>query len=440
MVGVLASPSGVSEDGTPTCEMKKTDRSPSTRRGRVVWAGLAVACLVMVLVARSGQERALSDAFDASADRALAYANSVVAPRVLAEKTSPIVGVHFRELYTVARAEVFTDPTVARLRVWGADGLLLFSSDERKKAGVVIVSDDPGVQRAIDGEVVSQAVRLPFTWATTGAPAEETDLLQVYTPLRIADQVAPAGAVEVDFLMDQLRDEASSPWTEIQWAFGLLLLVCAGLFVRALRRPAVPRTVASEPSADGDAHGASEDGSADLTGVVEGLRAETTSLREEVDVAHEQLMQAEEAYRFIETRLKDSQSRLAELEGHDEGRHDGLAAELQAAASAAEERRLLAEARARDAEARAEQAVAALSAARKGEVASRHAADAPAAASPPDPAPDPVPPISQPAAPEPDPVEEPGPTLSAEATQLRERLARTAARKRHGIEADQDAE
>ena len=321
------------------------DRFTRDKVSRFVWGLLTLACLVMFLVGRTGESRAYTSALDDAKARALVYTNDVRAPAVAARPDSPVLGFVYREIYPSVQAQIFTDPTVARVRLWSTDGTLLFSTDSHERAGQVQVTDDPGVQAAASGGTFSQTVRLPFTFATTGDPGVETDLLQVYSPLRVPDRIAPAAVVQIDFLLESLRAGAADPWRTLQAVFGVLFFVCLAMTVLSFRASthAVGAGVASleravgprEEAEEGEPQGAPAPGpiremrrATERVGVLE---AERTQILDELEASREQLRQAEEAYRFLEGRLRQSQVALDRREAPEPGPADARAAELEEA-------------------------------------------------------------------------------------------------------------
>jgi hypothetical protein len=100
-----------------------------------------------------------------------------------------------------------------------------------------------------------------------------------------------------------LVENARDPWLQVQVVAAGLLGLFALLTVLSLRKP-LPRAapVAAEPETT------VRD---DTELVAAGAAAASTHLDEELDVAREQLKQAEEAYRYLETRLKKTQEELA---------------------------------------------------------------------------------------------------------------------------------
>ena len=93
---------------------------------------------------------------------------------------------------------------------------------------------------ALQGTTTAQTVQEPFTISTIGGPERSTDLLQVFAPLRVGEQVEPAGAVQVDFPYDTLRDASSSPWVMLSRLFLVLAIVSALMFVLTMLRTPIP--------------------------------------------------------------------------------------------------------------------------------------------------------------------------------------------------------
>lgn len=330
------------------------DRFTRDKVSRFVWGLLTLACFVMFVVGRTGENRAFTTALDDAKARGLAYTNDVLAPAVAARPDSPVLGFRYHEIYPSLQAQVFTDPTVARVRLWSTDGTLLVSTD-RRRAGQVQVKDDPGVQAAASGGTFSQTVRLPFTFATTGEPGVDTDLLQTYSPLRVPDRIAPAAVVEIDFLLETLHAGAVDPWRTVQSVFGVLFFVCLAMTLLSFRKSThgVGAGVASleravgrrEEAEDAQVQGALAPGptremrrATERVGVLEDER---TQMLDELEASREQLRQAEEAYRFLEGRLRQSQAVVDSREGEDPASVDARVAELEEALRKSEAERAL---------------------------------------------------------------------------------------------------
>jgi hypothetical protein len=296
------------------------DRVTRSMAARFLWGGLVVVSLIGLFVARSQQTTALNTEIQDAQERAAHDANTTVADAAIVDTRAGTITFDKKGFEIATEGDVFTDPTVARLRVWDADGLLLASTDPSEAVGALVASD-PHVTNALDG-TTSALVALgePFTYSTVGPPKLPTDLLEVFTPFRVKDQVQPVGAVQVDFLYGDLQAAAASPWEKWARAFLFLAVLSAVLFLVSLvRRPvkaeravalSVPVAGAPEPAAPAP---------------VSDERSE--ALEEELQIAHEQLQQASEAFAFLEAKLKDgsgasvspvdveaAMSRIAELE------------------------------------------------------------------------------------------------------------------------------
>ena len=219
--------------------MGKGGRFTRGRGSPYLLGGLVLACLAVFLLAREGQNRALTDQVDGAVSRTQTYAAAVFGAGLTADSASPVAGVAIRDLYTGIRAEIFTDHTTARVRLYDAGGTLVYDTDVLRQADLVPVAN-PNVDRSLQGETYALVVQQPFTWSTIGTSGTLTSLLEVYTPLKLADRVAPEGVVEVDYFMDQLRTDAKGVWPVVQLVVGAILLLCLAMTVLSLRRSSPP--------------------------------------------------------------------------------------------------------------------------------------------------------------------------------------------------------
>jgi chromosome segregation ATPase len=140
-----------------------------------------------------------------------------------------------------------------------------------------------------------------------GAPRVRADLLESFSPFRVKDQVQPVGAVQVDFLYDELQAAASSPWDTWSRAFLFLAVVFALLFLLSLvRRPLTPeqRMMAQAP----------ETARATATAPAPADDVQSEALDEELQVAREQLKQASEAFAFLEAKMKDGTAQASSVD------------------------------------------------------------------------------------------------------------------------------
>jgi hypothetical protein len=211
--------------------MRITGPFQTLHQRRLFWGVLSVCCLLLLFTARIGHDRAVDRQIDATRTRALSYANGVVAKYVREDRATGDLQAPIRQRLLIAlRNAVFADPSAARVRVFGADGGLRFTSDDPVRTNSTPGRNDPGMAEALRGSVSATLVREPFTFPGRGAPTD-TDLVQVFVPLYLAGHAGPAGAVEVDFLLSGLRLMAAGSWPTIQLLLGLALLGCIGMAV-----------------------------------------------------------------------------------------------------------------------------------------------------------------------------------------------------------------
>lgn len=223
--------------------MNLIERFTRDRASRFVWGLVALACALAFLFARQGEDRASGRSLDAATSRSLASANQVIAP--LVEEKSDGLHLYYKTVYPSVQAGIFTDPTVAVVRVWSADGNLLFASDSvGRLAGQVQVSG-PWIQTVTEGRTYSQIVMEQYTPSTTGTAPTDTAMFQTFTPLLVPDRIAPVGAVEIDYLYDTLRSEGASAWARLQLLLGALFLASLAMFVLSMRTPAEAATAGS---------------------------------------------------------------------------------------------------------------------------------------------------------------------------------------------------
>ena len=219
--------------------------------GRFVWSGLAVLSLLLFMVARQQEQAALTKQVDEAQRRALLYANTVLYNALRAPTVStPLTGATYRDLYTDIQGQMFTDTRVARVRLWATDGTLLFSTDERDKIGELRAEQDPSISAAAGGEVSSRLTTAPFTKATTGDPGTQTELFQTFVPLRVPDRIAVLGAVQIDQFYDSLRTAAAGPWKTAQAVLLVLTALFTVLAVLSFRRR--PATSAASVPAENE--------------------------------------------------------------------------------------------------------------------------------------------------------------------------------------------
>src|SRR3712207_4984959 len=228
--------------------MRIDERLTRTKASRYVWGGLMLVCALGLVYALRAEQTALQDEIDAANTRTARYASTVVYETVTAPSVSSTeLEFRFRDMLVAAQGAVFTDPTVARMRLWDVDGVLRFSTDQpRAEIGALQVQDQRVLDAASEGHSTFTQTTEPFTQATTGRDGEPTRLLQTFVPLNVPDRIEPLGAVQIDYLYDSFVEASREPWLQVQVVTAGLLGLFALLFLLSLRRPIV-RTATPAP-------------------------------------------------------------------------------------------------------------------------------------------------------------------------------------------------
>jgi hypothetical protein len=186
---------------------------------RAASAGLAVLCLAGWVFVRTAGATAAREATDAAETRASGYAASTVA-RVTAVGGDRLI-IMRKTFADAVKRDVSGDATVARVRVWDPAGTLVASTDPADLVGKAVRAG-PGLRAGLRGETESGDADTTFTPLQGGAATTDT-LTQTFVPLSLRAAAKPAGAVEVDFL----RSRLVSAW----WAtLSIVLVVAAAVF------------------------------------------------------------------------------------------------------------------------------------------------------------------------------------------------------------------
>ena len=311
--------------------MKIIDRATRGMAARFFWGGLVVLFLIGPFLARGQKVTALNDQVQQAEARVESYAKTTIADQAIVDTRADIITFDKKDFAVAVEGDIFTDPTVARVRVWGKDGVLLASSDPNEAVGELKVTQDANFTDALTNKLTrSHVVQESFTFATAGSPAVATNLLEVTTPFIVKNQIEPVGVVQMDVYYSKLQATAGSPWDTISLVC-IIGAVFAGilLVIATVRKPAAAVVVA-EPAAVG-----SEDAAGAVATVAAAAPSRDQELEEELKVAREQLKQASEAFAFLEARVKDGpggQTSSADIEAA-----TGRIAELEIALKRAEE-------------------------------------------------------------------------------------------------------
>jgi hypothetical protein len=203
------------------------------RRVKAVHASLGVLAVLLLagwLFARTTGASTTKEATSAAEGRTSSYSGAI---RRIASVNEDGLVIPSRPFSDAVQRLVAPDPTVARVRVWSAAALLVISTDPKDGTGRGGRPPE-GLDVALGGETNSQDARVMFT--PLGGEAATTDTLtQTFMALRLQEGAKPAGAVEVDFVRSRL---VSPLWRTLSIAFAVGAAFCGLLFVFSMRRPA----------------------------------------------------------------------------------------------------------------------------------------------------------------------------------------------------------
>ncbi|MEX2421524.1 MAG: hypothetical protein WD670_06845, partial [Actinomycetota bacterium] len=169
------------------------------------------------------------------------------------------------------------------VRVWRTDGDLIFSTAQRDETAEVLALDDPPIQAAAAGEVVS--VLSTEIEPRVGLHRVNEELFQTYVPVHLLSESFVDAVVEIDQRYGSIRGEALVLWRPLQFLFAGLFVGAVALAARSMRR--------------GAATAAAPNGSQ----VVVSTRSGDRALRETQERLHAAERRAQEA----EQRLKDGE-------------------------------------------------------------------------------------------------------------------------------------
>ncbi len=202
---------------------------------RIVWGGLALVLLVALLASVFLSRGTIDDAERQAEARAVDWVNTVLFDALTPDEVqAPILGPDYPELLITVQAGIRSDDRTARVRIWNADGVLVFSDDQGDKIGDFVVTSNPQIEAALSGKTVS--VPTPATVAPTGGLAgSDEKLFQTFVPLRLENQLGISGVVEIDQRYSAIEAEASNVWQMVRLGLVIALTIAVGLFLFALR-------------------------------------------------------------------------------------------------------------------------------------------------------------------------------------------------------------
>ena len=214
--------------------MSLIDRFTRDAASKYVWAALALVAAGGLVFAITSGARALDDERADAQARAVLYVEEALVPRIAGEAlVAPITGTQATSLDAAIQRTVLVDDRLSRVRIWSADGRLLFSTDGADTLGSNAGLNDPLLSEASrDGVLTRSNVS-----DTGGENDPERSLLRTYVP------VGARAIVEIDQTDEATLAAVRTEWWYYQLLAGamlLLLLVMTGL---SLRDPIEPINV-----------------------------------------------------------------------------------------------------------------------------------------------------------------------------------------------------
>ncbi len=210
------------------------DRFTRDTASKYVWAVLALFAAGGLVFAITNGARALDEERADAQARAVLYVEEALVPRIAGEAlVAPITGSQAASLDAAIQRTVLVDDRLSRVRIWSADGQLLFSTDGADALGSNAGLNDPLLREASrDGVLTRSNVS-----DTGGENDPERSLLRTYVP------VGARAVVEIDQTDEATLAAVRTEWWYYQLLAGamlLLLLVMTGL---SLRDPIEPINV-----------------------------------------------------------------------------------------------------------------------------------------------------------------------------------------------------
>jgi hypothetical protein len=204
---------------------------------RLVWGGIALLLLAALFGSVTMSRSALRHQEELAQARAAGYVRNVLSdaltPHIVSE---PILGPNYRELIITVQMGILSDDRVARIRIWKADGTLLFSSDQRDRIGELVAPDSPEIAAAADGGTASLVTETTVAPKSGLAGADET-LYETFVPLRLPDELGVSGVVQIDQRYSAIQSAADRVWRPVQIGLILAFIAALVLLARSIRRP-----------------------------------------------------------------------------------------------------------------------------------------------------------------------------------------------------------
>src|SRR5436853_6051271 len=133
--------------------MKIIDCTTRGMAARFFCGGLVVLFLIGLFIARGQKVTALNDQVQQAQSRVESYARTTIADQAIVDTHADSISFDKKNFAVAVEGDIFTDPTIARVRVWSKDGVLLASSDPNEVVGELKVAQDANFMDALTNKL-----------------------------------------------------------------------------------------------------------------------------------------------------------------------------------------------------------------------------------------------------------------------------------------------
>lgn len=207
--------------------MGPVERFTRDDASKYVWSSLMLAAILALIFAFTTGSDAVDQERLASERRAVAAVEQVLEPRLDAsDLMAPLIGSELTTLRATVGRSILADPRVARVRIWSAEGTLLFSTD-RENLGSRAAFNDDVLRRAAGGTTITR-----WNLSDTGGLDEQgRSLVRTYTP------IGSDAVVEIDQTAEGTVTPVRVAWRNYQILAAALVVLFLFLTVLSLRDP-----------------------------------------------------------------------------------------------------------------------------------------------------------------------------------------------------------
>ena len=195
-----------------------------------VWWPATMILLVLLVLTFPGENRAIDERRADAAVRAWSLATGTIAPALDGAPAEPIGGEASSVLDAAVSEHVLAEPWTDTVRIWGADGTLLWSSERSDPVGSAGGLNDDDLTRALAD--ITRADQVVNDRDLDGRPSDTT--FSAYAPFTLGGDIAVA-QLEVDEAT--LLGDVRGDWLGYRIVFGLAAIVTLALAIGSMREP-----------------------------------------------------------------------------------------------------------------------------------------------------------------------------------------------------------